>query len=153
MGGTVGCPEYRGGVHLAQAAIFGEKNMIRILASMSTHFYRGGCRGGSSEIRWWIPSTAVVGYLSPQPDPSLWDPSDFCPVCKSYRARRRTSKPQTCTFILMSTIPLQHYFPRAWRFTVNYYIIKNPRRAAPAARRGADPKTFSLKNNKKTQLR
>ena len=54
MGGTVGCPEYRGDVHLAQAAIFGEKNMIRILASMSPHFYRGGCRGASSEIRCYI---------------------------------------------------------------------------------------------------
>ena len=54
MGGTVGCPEYRGDVYLAQAAIFGEKSMIRILPSMSTHFYRGVSRGGSSEIRSYI---------------------------------------------------------------------------------------------------
>jgi hypothetical protein len=43
----------------------------------------------------------------------------------------------------MSTIPLQHYFPRAWRFSLNLLHYKTPR-AAPAARRGADHGNFFI---------
>ena len=42
--------------------------------SMSSLFCRGGCQGGSSQISWWIPSTAVVGYLPPQPDHNFFGP-------------------------------------------------------------------------------